>query len=337
MKRIILSRTDNIGDVVLTLPLAGFLKRHFPETEIIFLGKKYTKAVIETSRHVDRFEDWEEISLLPPKASVEFFRSLKADAVIHVFPRAEIAVAAWKAKIPLRIGTSHRFFHWFTCNRLVSLSRKNSNLHEAQLNLQLASTLLKDKNAAKISLKELESLFSVKNSVGKQRSFEHLFQKNKYHLIIHPKSKGSALEWGIHNYSRLIEILPMDKFQVFITGTAEERQSMEDLLFHHKELVTDMTGRLTLEELVEFIRQSDGLLAASTGVLHIAAMLGKDALGLYSPMRPIFPTRWAPIGQNASFLVAAKDRPECAPGKKCDCMDTIVPQAVADFFLEKIR
>ncbi len=337
MKRIILSRTDNIGDVVLTLPVAGLLKNFIPDAEILFLGKKYTKAVIETSKHIDRFEDWEEISQMSPEARVEFFRSLKADAIIHVFPRKEISVAAWKAKIPLRIGTSHRLFHLYTCNRRLSLSRKNSNLHEAQLNLQLASPLLPDKDAVKISLQEMEGLYSLKSSEGKQGSFEHLFQKKKYRLILHPKSKGSALEWGIHNFSRLLEILPMDKFQIFVTGTSQERQSMEDLLSRHKDVLTDMTGRLTLEELVDFIRQSDGLLAASTGVLHIAAMLGKDALGLYSPRRPIFPTRWAPIGKNASYLIAAEDCPGCTHEKKCDCMDTILPETVANYFLGRIK
>ena len=35
-KNIIISRTDNIGDVVLTLPLAGILKENFPKAKVYF-------------------------------------------------------------------------------------------------------------------------------------------------------------------------------------------------------------------------------------------------------------------------------------------------------------
>ncbi len=36
---IIISRTDSIGDVVLTLPVAAVLKKYFPEIKIGFMGK----------------------------------------------------------------------------------------------------------------------------------------------------------------------------------------------------------------------------------------------------------------------------------------------------------
>ena len=38
--RIILSRTDSIGDVVLTLPMAAALKQSFPGCTVVFLGPK---------------------------------------------------------------------------------------------------------------------------------------------------------------------------------------------------------------------------------------------------------------------------------------------------------
>ena len=38
---ILISRADSIGDVVLTLPMAGVLKQILPGVKIIFLGKNY--------------------------------------------------------------------------------------------------------------------------------------------------------------------------------------------------------------------------------------------------------------------------------------------------------
>jgi hypothetical protein len=63
-----------------------------------------------------------------------------AAAIVHVFPRPQIARAA--RHIPIRIGTYSRGYHWWTCNRLVRLHRKNSSLHEIELNLALLQPLL---------------------------------------------------------------------------------------------------------------------------------------------------------------------------------------------------
>jgi hypothetical protein len=43
LMRIILCRTDRIGDVILTLPMAGVLKEKFPGCTVIFLGRNYFK------------------------------------------------------------------------------------------------------------------------------------------------------------------------------------------------------------------------------------------------------------------------------------------------------
>ena len=86
---------------------------------------------------IDQFIDWSEIEASPSAQRHEILRELEADAIIHVFPNKEIAGLAKKARIPQRIGTSHRSFHLLTCNHRLNFSRKNSNLHEAQLNFEL--------------------------------------------------------------------------------------------------------------------------------------------------------------------------------------------------------
>ena len=120
-QKIIISRTDSIGDVVLTLPLAGMLKSTQPGCEISFLGRSYTKDVIHACEHINTFLDWDEIAA--DQDPVKIISSVGADIIIHVFPRKEIASLAKKAGIPLRLGTTNRLYHWNTCNKLVRLSR----------------------------------------------------------------------------------------------------------------------------------------------------------------------------------------------------------------------
>ncbi len=342
--RIILSRTDSIGDVVLTLPMAGVLKEAFPGCSIIFLGTSYTRPVIESCRHVDEFVDWLQIGNLPRNSESSPFPSiaepssgnleaalaaLHADVIIHVFPVREICKAAKKAGIRERIATSHRMFTWLTCNRLVHLSRRRSDLHEAQLNLKLLQPL---GIRRAFSRKEIPDYYGlqVETTKGWKVGGSDALKEGLFNLILHPKSKGSAREWGLENFGKLIELIPADKFNILVTGTAAEGSSMKDFLQKYQNRISDLTGKLSLGEFAELISRSDGFISASTGPLHLAAAMGIRAIGLYAPMRPIFPQRWAPLGNQSSFLVQNKKCNKCRHSGDCVCIQSISPEAVLD-------
>lgn len=326
-KRIIISRTDGIGDVALALPVAGALKKLHPDSEIIFLGRTYTKALIEACEHVDRFEAWDEIEKCGESEAVKILAQLKADIILHVFPNKAVARIARKARIPLRTGTSGRIYHWFTCNRLIRLPRKNSDFHEAQLNLKLIVS-----SGAKnlYRLNEIPDFYGLTKIKPVPEQFGKLIDKSKFNLIIHPCSKGSAREWGMDNFTRLIEILPQDKFKIFVTGAGEEIIRIRSFLNERFPALVDLTGKLNLESLIGFIAAADGLLAASTGPLHIAAASEKFALGLFSPMRPVFPMRWAPLGKKASYLVKDIKCSKCRKSARCGCIESISPEQVKE-------
>ncbi|MEG0040576.1 MAG: glycosyl transferase family 9, partial [Massilia sp.] len=81
LERILICRTDNIGDVVLTLPLAGYLKTHFPQARIDLLCRAYVAPAMRHSRFLDRVITTEEAG--EPEA---FFRQGGYDAVLFAFP-----------------------------------------------------------------------------------------------------------------------------------------------------------------------------------------------------------------------------------------------------------
>jgi heptosyltransferase III len=312
---VILSRTDSIGDVVLTLPMAGYIKKFFPKAKIFFLGRNYTRDVVALSEHVDEFISWDETKELP-----------KTDVIIHVFPVKEIAVAAKKAGIGLRAGTTNRLFHWFTCNKLIKLSRKNSDLHESQLNIKLLEIL---NIPVDLKLKEIQSYYGFTKTETLNEEWERLLDRTKKNIILHPKSKGSAREWGLENFSELISTLPKDKFKIFISGTREEGELCKPLFEKHYD-ITDLTGKMNLRQFISFINHADVLIAASTGPLHIASALGKKAIGLFAPMRPIHPGRWAPIGKDAHVAVLNKECSDCRKSKDCHCIREIKSKQIAD-------
>lgn len=328
-KTIIISRTDSIGDVVLTLPMAGLIKKFYPQSKVIFLGKTYTQPVVALSKHVDEFINWDELQKLPN--AVEVLKSYKADVFIHVFPNKAVAKLVKETKIPVRIGTFGRLHHILTCNKKVLFSRKKSELHESQLNLKLLSPLGISHH---VELDELASFYGFEKIPTLKSELNDLIDPKRFNVILHPKSKGSAKEWGLTNYLQLTKLLPKDQFKIFISGTAEEGKLIGST-FDFDENVVSLIGKLSLTDFIAFIAKTDGLVAASTGPLHIAAALNKKAIGLYAPKRPIHPGRWKPVGKHAQAVVFDQNCEQCAKGVDCDCISKIEPQTVVDLLLKK--
>jgi heptosyltransferase III len=313
-KRLIISRTDNLGDVILTLPLLGYLKSEVPDLKISFIGKKYTNALISQCVFVDQFLDKDEVESDP-----KILADVHADTIIFIYPDKTLARLAKQAQIKHRVATAHRWYNWFYCNHLVDFSRLKSNLHESQLNFKLLKPF---KLNGDVDTSELIPYYGIQPS---KNDYSQLLNKNYFNLIIHPKSRGSAREWPLEKYYELVESLPAESYRIFITGLKEEgdliRKEKPQLLNHPN--VTDLTGRFNLTELTSFISQADGLLACSTGVLHLAAALGIYTLGLYSPMKPIHPGRWMPVGKKTKYLVLKKDCSDCRASKDCTCINSI--------------
>lgn len=318
-KRLIISRTDNMGDVILTLPLLGYLKSLVPDLKISFIGKGYTRAIIQQCIFVDEFLDREEILKDPQQLRLQ-----RADTVIFIFPDRELAKLARRAGIKHRVATAHRWYNWLYCNHLVDFSRFKSNLHESQLNFKLLKPF---KLNGDVDTSELIPFYGLQTT---QEGYSPKISQTKFNLIIHPKSKGSAREWPLDSYLKLVESLSPESYKIFVTGLKSEgdliREQRPELLQHPN--VTDLTGKFNLEELTNFISQADGLLACSTGVLHLAAALGIHSLGLYSPMKPIHPGRWKPIGKNATYLALKKDCSLCRNSTNCECINSISVEEV---------
>lgn len=300
-KNILINRTDAIGDVILTLPMAKVLKDNFPAAKVHFLGKNYTKDVIGCYQYVDNFINYSELETLTDNEIITYLQYLKIDLVIHVFPNSRFAKLCRKAKILYRVGTTNRIYHWWSCNKLINLSRKRSDLHEAQLNLQLLRNLVPKVD---FTIKELNNFDGFRPNFDNQQNIKQYLDPNKKNIILHPRSHGSAREWGLENFKSLINMLHEDgNFNIIITGTENEAQSMQDFLKNCAAKIKNTTGKLSLSELITLISKADVLVAASTGPLHIASACGIYSLGLFIMKKPMHPGRWKPIGKNAHFIV----------------------------------
>jgi ADP-heptose:LPS heptosyltransferase len=210
----------------------------------------------------------------------------------------------------------------------LNFSRKSSNLHESQLNFELAKPL---------GIKEIPSLEEINGSLShfKIPSVdlpEFLLELDFSNtVILHPKSQGSAMEWPLENYIKLAERLVMMGKTICLTGTEAEGLQFRSQVTNHASII-DTTGRLTLTQLIKLCAFAEGLVACSTGPYHLSAVFGKKAVGLFSSRKPIHPGRWAALGDNSAALVFDENCAKCKKGKNCNCIEKIEVDRVIRFF-----
>jgi ADP-heptose:LPS heptosyltransferase len=323
---ILICRTDNIGDVVLTLPLAGYLKRVYPGVRIDFLCRAYAAPVVRQCRFIDSV-----LAIEEHQDARRLFADRGYDTVIFAFPNRRLAQAARSAGVANRVGTSHRLFHWFACNRLAHFSRVRSTLHEAQLNFELLRPLGINHIP---TLGEIPSLYGL--SAPRMPQVDALRALAPFNIVMHPKSNGNGREWPLERWVELARRLQAEPgICLWITGSAGEgellaRTAPELLAMPH---VRNLCGQFDLHGLTALIGAADGLIASGTGPLHIAAAMGQHTLGLFPPIKPIDPGRWGALGVRARSLCASARCASCTGAAACTCMLEIDAGAVADVVL----
>jgi ADP-heptose:LPS heptosyltransferase len=320
-KKILISRTDAIGDVCLTLPVCQALEAAFPNCELTYLCRSYTRAVVACFEPIDQVLLLEELQQLGDQARNKML--VQYDVVLHLFPNQIVAKWCKQARIPLRIGTAHRFFHLFTCNSRPRFSRKRSALHEAQLNFKLLAPL---------GITVIPTIMEINQKLNFKVSglpFELVQNNWSKVILLHPKSNGSGVEYPIEKYVSLSESLVESGYQVYFTGTEKEGACFRAQIPVHPN-ISDATGKWDLQTFIYIISKAKALVACSTGPYHIAGLCGIRAVGLFASRKPIHPGRWAALGKGATALVFDPNCQLCAEGRACTCVAEISIDHIAD-------
>ena len=328
-KRIILSKTNQIGDVLMGLAVANYIKSISKNCEIYFLSTSYTKDLIDYFPAVYHFLNWDELKRDESQA-IETLKSIKADIIIHLRAQKQIARIAKRADIPLRIGSMYRIYNWIYCSKLMSISRsKWIRKHDVEFDLDYLKAIIP--KYSKPDMRKIQKLleFEVNNP---EVHISKLIDPKKFNLILHPKTATQLgkREWPVERYIELVQVLPKDKYKIFVTGTESEGKLINNKF---KDLeVCLLTGKFSVSELIQLISCCDGLVAASTGPLHIAAALGIHTLGFFTQLVGESPTRWGPIGKKAQYIVSDPPCQYCLSRNvdKCECIQTITASRVLD-------
>lgn len=329
-KNILIVRTDRIGDVVLTLPLASIIKKKFSSARITFLAREYTKPLTENTTSIDSTIVLEEKNGKPKIfANVKILKN-RFDTCIVAFPTFRIALILFLAGIKTRIGTGYRFYS-FLFNKKTYEHRKYGERHELEYNINLLKHIginehINEKNVSF----SLQSDDKIEHSVIKRLN-DLGIDTSKQIVIIHPGSGGSAVDLPISKLKQLSELMAQGLgCEILITGGSSERKLCESLLVNEK--TKNIAGLFDLKEMISIINLSTVLIANSTGPIHIAAALGNNVIGFYPKVVACSPKRWGPYTEKKIIFTPNLDCNNCTieQCEKLNCMDTININLVFD-------
>lgn len=309
LQRVLVSRTDGLGDVIATLPIAVALKERLPEVEVAFLVTPYTAPLLLRIPEIDRV-----LTISKMRKGLHVMRIYKPDAIIFARPDPKLALEAMLARIDVRVGTGYRYYSGlFT--RWVYDHRRKGERHESEYGVNLLSPIL----SGELPVRMPKLRVSTAGREEAQKALQGSGVVGDY-MVIHPGSRGSALNYAPEKYVQVAQEILAEGSDLSIVLTAGEGE--EELAGRIRDEI-GLPGRshllrgMSLDGLSELLRGGRGFLGSSSGPAHLAALVGTPVVGLYPGLPPLWPARWSPLGDHVSTLVPHPDEPTCPEcGKK---------------------
>ncbi|MBU1652669.1 glycosyltransferase family 9 protein [bacterium] len=305
-QRVLLCRTDRLGDVVLALPCAALLRRLFPACHISFLVQEYTAPIVELYPVVDRViaiqleAGWRGI--------LQKIEGGNFDAAILLYPDRQVTKAVKASGVPMRTGIAYRWHSWQYTYRHRE-HRKHNLKHEAEYNLSLTYAAFFSSGDWSDSLRK-EELYPLKLEIPVQVKSEvdarvaDINAEGSRVFALHPGGGGSAHRWPLEYFCRAAQELVKDSnVKLIVTGSAVEKNLCSAVASAGGSQAHNLCGRLSLQGLAELYRRCDLLLTNSTGPLHLAVMMGTKVLGLFPRDHAMSPLRWGPYGLQDQVLM----------------------------------
>ncbi|MDP8233385.1 MAG: glycosyltransferase family 9 protein [Candidatus Saelkia tenebricola] len=313
-KRILLTRVDKIGDLVLTIPMVEIIRKNFPNSFISFLSSVKTKALIENNPYLDQV-----ITLDKKTGFLGFLRLLKEirksrfDIVFNFHPTNRVHLLCFLGQIGLRVGYDWKagWFNNCKAKHLKQLGEKS----EADYNAELLG---------KIGINESSHIQTIiPDECAVSKIDKDLKDKDiRDFIMIHPGASCKSKLWPLENFIALAKKIAQQKRLklVFILGLHEDfmRKRIEDELGSAVEIYQN----LELRDLIALISSSSALISNDSGPMHIADAFSKPLIAIFGRNQPgLSFKRWGPLGKDA--IVIYKD-PGCKECLAHNCQKSFV-------------
>lgn len=296
--RILISRTDRIGDVTISTPAIRAVREKYPDSFISVCVSKSAYPLVKNNPFID------DVIILDKKgkhkgifgAILFIFEILfkRFDTVFVLHPSTRVHLTYFLAGIKNRIGFDTKWGGLLT--KKVPHTKQKGEKHEMEYTFDVL-------RAAGIepSNKKLEIYLS--NSILDESELflaKYGLLKNEKFIMLHPGSSCPSKRWPVKYFSQLSDaIAEKHNIKIVVVGDENCVSLGQYIKEHTRHKIVDLTGKTDLELLSAIIKRAILFVSNDSGPVHIAVSLGVPVISIFGRNdKGLSPKRWGPLGPN---------------------------------------
>ena len=289
--RILVVRTDKLGDFITALPSMYVLKKQNPQNKIIALVAPLNQELASTCNFID------EVIVDEPESSVyklaQKLKNANIDASVTLFSNTRVALAQFLAQIKLRIAPATKIAQIFY-NKRVKQRRSEVKMAEFEYNLALAKTLFPD-----LDTNYEKPLLHFDDAQNNYQKFCKNNNIEKEVIAFHVGFGGSSdANWNLDEYESLIrEVLQVNRYEVVLTFGPDEKKLQAEMQERLKE--TKVVYYFSNDGIVNFAKLIVNFklfVSTSTGTYHLASLVGTPTMTFFGDSKFASAARWRGVG-----------------------------------------
>jgi len=299
---ILLTRTDRIGDVVLSTPAIKAVREKFPDAYIAFMVRPYAKDIVKGNPSLDEVIIYDkygkEKSLLNTVKFALGLRKKRFDLAIMLHPTNRVHMISYLAGIPKRVGFEKKMSFFLT--KKVPHLKQEGKKHELEYTLDLLRSIdieVKDKELfVPIHENDIESVEKILDEchVGKEVPL----------IAVNPSASCSSKRWPPLHFADLADKLA-DKYKarIIIVSDNANRKFSDGVAEYMKHMPVNLTGRTTVGGLAALLSKCNLFISNDSGPVHIACAVGTPVISIFGRRDPgLSPKRWAPTSRKSAVF-----------------------------------
>ncbi len=303
--RILVVRTDRMGDVVLTTPFVKVLRRAYPAAHICILVTPATADLVNGNPYLDEVlvddRAGRHKGVLGSLHLAQDIRRGNFNAVFILHTKRRYNLACFLAGVPVRIGYRNDKMGFLLTHPLKDI-RHLGEKHESEYCLDVLKGVGINGNA--------EDSLNMLVPVRKDADIWALDWLNSQGIrageliTIHPGASDPAKCWPAASFAALIgRLMDLYDLKVVLIGGPQTKAIAGEILRLCPKPVLDLTGRTSVAQSAALLSRCRLLISNDSGPVHLAAGVGTFVISLFLRDQPgINPERWKPLGPKGFFL-----------------------------------
>jgi lipopolysaccharide heptosyltransferase I len=327
--KILILKPSSLGDVIQALPVLRSLKRQLPQSEIYWWIDSSLAPLLEDDPDLAGIVRFERRRWAAPHHWGELWRSVRwvrqqsFDWVIDLQGLARSGAFGWLANGGLTVGLDDsregaRMFYDLVARR------PSFHTHAVDWYLRILPLL---GVAASRDFEWLPPRPRVADAIRRKWPVN-----SGRWLLLQPGARWLNKRWPAESFALLARqiVQQFPGVELAVLGGPEDAPLGAVIAGAAGQRCLDLTGRLSLPEMVEWVRSSQLMVTNDTGPMHVAAALGKPVVALFGPTEP---RRTGPYGQLQNVLQMSLPcvpcmSSRCRYAKPLECLRTLPAERV---------